>query len=69
MAKPVYHAYAVREFEKDGQKESCWTKVGVVFAHGDGRGFDIMLEAMPLSGRITVREPVEKDESKVQNAA
>lgn len=63
MSKPVFHAFSVREFEKDGKKDSFWTKVGVVFAHQDGKGFDVVLEAMPLNGRVTIREPREKDEA------
>ncbi len=64
MSKPVFHAYSVREYEKDNKKESFWTKVGVVFAHQDGKGFDVVLEAMPINGRVTIREPREKDEAK-----
>ena len=46
-----------REYEKDGKKDSFWTKIGVAFAHKNGGGFDIVLEAFPLNGRITLREP------------
>ena len=61
MSKPVYHAYSVREYEKDGKKDSFWTKLGVVWAHRDGKGFDVVLEALPINGRITIREPKEDD--------
>jgi hypothetical protein len=57
MAKPVFHAYSVREYEKDGKKDSFWTKIGVVFPHKDGKGFDVVLEAFPVNGRIALREP------------
>ncbi len=57
MAKPAYNAYSVREYEKDGKKDSVWTKIGVAFAHKNGGGFDIVLEALPINGRITLREP------------
>jgi hypothetical protein len=57
MSKPVYHAYSVREYEKDGKKESFWTKIGVVFEHKDGKGFDVVLEALPINGRVSIREP------------
>jgi hypothetical protein len=59
MAKPVYHAYTAREYEKDGKKESCWTKIGVVFKHKDGKGFDVVLEALLVNGRISIRQPKE----------
>jgi len=57
MAKPKYLAYSVREFEKDGKKDSFWTRIGVVFEHKDGKGLDVVLEAVPFSGRISLREP------------
>jgi hypothetical protein len=28
MAKPTYNAYSVREYEKDGKKDSFWTRIG-----------------------------------------
>ena len=57
MAKPTYNAYTVREYENNGKKDSFWTKIGVAFAHKNGGGFDIVLEAFPVNGRITLREP------------
>ena len=58
MAKPTFNAYSVREYTKeDGTKDSFWTKIGVAFAHKNGGGFDIVLEALPINGRITLREP------------
>jgi hypothetical protein len=50
--KPSHTAYSVRE--RDG-KDSKWTEIGVVFAHRDGKGFDILCDVLPLSGRITIR--------------
>jgi hypothetical protein len=32
-----------------------------VFAHQDGKGFDVVLEAVPINGRVVIREPKEKD--------
>ena len=48
--QPAYHIYTV----KDGKKEqSYWTKVGAAFPHKDGKGFDIVLDALPVDGRLT----------------
>ena len=52
---PVYHAYSVRD-GKDGQK-SFWLRIGAFFAHEDGEGGTLFLEAMPLEGRIVLRTP------------
>ena len=49
-------AYSVRDYEKNGEKKSSWTPIGIAFAHRDGNGFDITLDAMPLDGRIVLRK-------------
>jgi hypothetical protein len=55
--KPTYIAYSVREREG---KRAKFTEIGVAFPHKDGKGFDVLCDAMPLSGRITLREPEPK---------
>jgi len=54
---PSHHAYQVRD--RDGGK-GFWTRVGAAWAHGDGKGFSIQLDAVPLDGRITLRVASEK---------
>jgi hypothetical protein len=44
----------------DGADDSFWTKIGAVFAHKDGKGYDVVLDCLPLDGRISIREPKEK---------
>lgn len=48
-------AYSVRDYERNGEKKSSWNPIGVAFAHRDGHGFDVALDAMPLDGRIVLR--------------
>jgi hypothetical protein len=55
--KPPYIAYNVREREG---KKARFTEIGVAFPHKDGKGFDILYDAIPLSGRITLRSNEEK---------
>lgn len=55
--RPSHIAYQVREGQ-EGQ--SYFNRVGCAFAHKDGQGFNIMLEAMPVDGRITLRTPKER---------
>jgi hypothetical protein len=62
MAKPVFHAYTIRDYEKDGKKEGFWTKIGVAFSHEDGKGYNIVLDAFPVDGKISLREPRAKEE-------
>ena len=60
--KPLYHAFNVRKYKKDDGTEdfAFWTKIGAVFAHKDGKGYDVVLDCLPLDGRISIREPKEK---------
>ena len=55
--KPAFIAYHVRN--RDDQADGFWTRVGVAFPNADGKGFNILLDVIPLDGRITLREPSE----------
>jgi hypothetical protein len=55
--KPSHTAYSIREREG---KDAKWTEIGVVFAHKDGKGFDILCDVFPLNGRITIRVQEQK---------
>jgi len=51
-------AYSVRD--RGEGKDSKWEEIGVVFPHKDGKGYDILIDVVPLSGRISIRVPSEK---------
>jgi hypothetical protein len=38
-----------------------WLNLGLVFPHKDGSGFNIILQALPLDGKIVCREIAEDD--------
>lgn len=48
---PSFIAYHVRE----GKEKSYFTRVGAAWTHKDGNGFNIVLEAFPVDGKITLR--------------
>jgi hypothetical protein len=50
---PTHRAYSV--IKRDGQ-DDYWLNVGLVFPHKDGSGFNIILQAFPLDGKIVCRE-------------
>lgn len=54
---PAFHAYAVREREKG--KKAVWTRLGAAWAHRDGEGLSLDLEALPVNfdGRIVLLPP------------
>jgi hypothetical protein len=62
MTKPTHYAYVVSAPKKDSEK-AIWTKVGAVFAHKSGKGFDVIIpEGLAVSGRIVCTEPKEATE-------
>jgi hypothetical protein len=50
---PTHRAYSV--IKRDGQ-DDYWLNLGLVFPHKDGSGFNIILQALPLDGKIVCRE-------------
>jgi hypothetical protein len=51
--QPTHRAYSV--IRREGQ-DDYWLNIGLVFPHKDGDGFNIMLQAFPLDGKIVCRE-------------
>ena len=57
--KLSHFVYTVRDGGENGS--DFWTKIGVAFAHNDGKGFSVILEALPVDGRLTIRQSEPKD--------
>ena len=57
--RPDFAAYVVRDRE---DKKSNWREIGVAFAHKDGKGMDLLLDAVPVSGRVVLRTIEDKAE-------
>lgn len=53
-------SHGVFVVEGEGEK-AYWTKVGRGWQHGDGQGFNVTLSAVPLSGRLVLRNRSEKE--------
>jgi hypothetical protein len=56
--QPTHRAYSV--IRREGQ-DDFWLNVGLAFPHKDGAGFNIMLQAFPLDGKIVCREITDDD--------
>ncbi len=57
--KPTHEAFVVT-----GEGENTfWTKVGAVWAHDDKKGYNIDLIALPLTGRLVIRERKETSDN------
>jgi hypothetical protein len=40
----------------EGAEQANWIRLGTAFAHKDGKGFNVELKAMPVSGKLVIRE-------------
>ena len=58
--QPTHRAYSV--IRREGQ-DDFWLNLGLVFGHKDGKGFNIMLQAFPLDGKIVCREITAEEEA------
>lgn len=59
MSKPTHRAYTV--IKREG-KDDYWLNIGVCFAHEDKDGFNLLLQALPLDGKIVLRTYKEDEE-------
>ena len=56
-AKLTHRVYTV--IRREGQ-DDYWLNIGLAFPHKDGNGFNIVLQALPLDGKIVCREVTEE---------
>lgn len=54
---PSHIAYQVREGEEN---KSYFNRIGAMWAHKDGEGFNIQLDSLPVDGKVTVRSVQER---------
>lgn len=50
--RPSHVAYHVRE---NDEGKAFFNRVGSAFTHKDGKGFNVLLDATPVDGKITLR--------------
>ncbi len=61
--KPTHIAYQVEDGDQDEDtSKGRWTEVGAVWPHKDGKGYSITLRALPVNGRLVLREPIEREQ-------
>jgi len=64
--QPSHKVFTVRDSEEKGGK-AFWTRIGTAWAHGDGEGFNIALDALPVNGRIVLRAFTEEEDDKADD--
>ena len=52
--KPSFTAYTVHK--REGQ-DDFWIAIGAAFMHQDGDGYNVVLQALPVDGKIVLRPP------------
>ena len=62
-AQPAYQAYSV--VKREGQ-DDFWLNIGAAFMHQDGDGYNIVLQALPINGKIVLRLPKTQGEESQQ---
>lgn len=50
--KPTHHALQAIETKE----RVIWNRIGAAWVHGDGKGFNVKLDSMPLDGEVILRE-------------
>jgi hypothetical protein len=61
-----FRAYAV--IKREGE-EDFWLPISAVFPHRDGKGYNVILQAQPLDGKLVLRIPKEEDSSPPRSKA
>ena len=52
--QPSLRAFVV--VNRDGG-DDFWINVGAAFPHADGKGFNVIVQALPIDGKIVLRLP------------
>jgi hypothetical protein len=62
--QPALRVYSV--IPREG-KEDFWLNIGLAFPHGDGKGFNVMLQALPLDAKLVLREAAEEEQANARS--
>jgi hypothetical protein len=60
--KPTHKVFVVEERGEGNDTDAFWTRVGSAWAHKDGKGFNVVLSALPVNGRLVLRTFTEEDD-------
>lgn len=54
------------EKNAEGQDDTFWLNIGAAFPHKDAKGYNLVLQAMPLDGKLVIREVSEPEPEPVK---
>jgi hypothetical protein len=59
-----YGVFVVENFtDKNDHEQSRWTRIGVAFAHKDGKGLNVECKAVPVDGKFVIRLQESQDDN------
>ncbi len=62
--KPTHIVYHVKDVPgDDGASHGIWTRVGAAWANKDAKGMSLVLDLLPVDGRLVVRTALAEDRS------
>lgn len=64
---PVLIAYAVKRDRRT--KKPIWTRIGQAYPHDVGAGLTLLLDVIPLDGRVVLLELDEADDRRILSEA
>lgn len=62
MAKNQQMAYRAFTVVKREGSDDFWLPIGAAFPHQDGEGYNLVLQALPIDGRVVLRTPKDEDQ-------
>jgi hypothetical protein len=65
--KPTHKVFVVEERGEDKDGDAFWTRVGSAWQHKDGKGYNVVLSALPVNGRLVLREFSDEDDKGDEN--
>jgi hypothetical protein len=63
--RPAFQAYTVVQREN---QDDFFIAIGAAFPHRDESGYNIILQALPLDGKIVLRAPKERDDDSLRSS-
>ena len=59
--KPSHKAYVVEDRGEGDDNDAFWTRIGSAWPHKDGKGLNVVMQAVPTNGRLVLREYTDED--------
>lgn len=56
------------DYERNGEKKTRWSRIGIAFKSKNGIGWDVTLDALPVSGKLKLVEQKPRDSAPPSDA-